>query len=203
MSNTRNMNKDKDTAFPKLSSVNYDAIMDRQVGDKRFEREKAHKDNNLATSSSSTVSSTFDAFQRMAAGLDGRTLADKMSDPNRPTWEQYKKENESKLDLVGNEVRKMVEYRAELDRERDNRLKGRKRDMFVEDSDEEDERRSSKKQKKDKDKKKHKKHKKQKDDKAKDNKDSGRDGKDKSRKKKRSSDDSDGDSSGSDSRSSS
>lgn len=196
------MNKDKDTAFPKLSSVNYDAIMDRQVGDKRFEREKAHKDNNLATSSSSTVSSTFDAFQRMAAGLDGRTLADKMSDPNRPTWEQYKKENESKLDLVGNEVRKMVEYRAELDRERDNRLKGRKRDMFVEDSDEESERRS-KKQKKEKDKKKHKKHKKQKDDKAKDNKDSGKDGKDKSRKKKRSSDDSDGDSSGSDSRSSS
>lgn len=68
------------------------------------------------------MSSTFDAFQRMAAGLEGRTIADKLADPNRPTWEQYKKENEDKLDLVGAEVRNMVEYRAQLDKEREKRL---------------------------------------------------------------------------------
>ncbi len=68
------------------------------------------------------MSSTFDAFQRMAAGLEGRTIADKLADPNRPTWEQYKKENEDKLDLVGVEVRNMVEYRAQLDKERERRL---------------------------------------------------------------------------------
>ena len=58
----------------------------------------------------------------MAAGLEGRTIADKLADPNRPTWEQYKKENEDKLDLVGAEVRNMVEYRAQLDKERERRL---------------------------------------------------------------------------------
>ena len=68
------------------------------------------------------MSSTFDAFQRMAAGLEGRTIADKLADPNRPTWEQYKKENEDKLDLVGVEVRNMVEYRSQLDKERERRL---------------------------------------------------------------------------------
>ena len=109
---------------PKRSLVNYSAISDRQVGDKRFERERAYKisDQEKGAQSGPTMSSTFDAFQRMAAGLEGRSIADKIADPNRPTWEQYKKENEEKLDLVGNDVRKMVEYRAQLDKERDERL---------------------------------------------------------------------------------
>ncbi len=150
-------------SFPKLhTGVNYDTVMDRQVGDKRFEREKAYKGITLslgATSSSKPISSTFDAFQRMAAGLEGRSVADKLSDPNRPTWEQYKKENEQKLDLSGGEVRKMVEYRAQLDQERDRRLKDRKRELFVEYSDDESKgsgRKKSKKHKKEKTK--HKKH---------------------------------------------
>jgi hypothetical protein len=103
------------------SLVNYGEISDRQVGDRRFEREKAYKQTEQANSGPA-VSSTFDAFTRMAAGVEGRSLADKIADPNRPTWEQYKKDNEEKLDLVGNDVRKMVEYRAQLDKEREERL---------------------------------------------------------------------------------
>lgn len=100
----------------------------RQVGDSRFERERAYKLKvqqegvGVLKKGPNTVSSTFDAFQRVAAGLEGRTLAEKMADPNRPTWEQYKKDNEDKLDNVGGEARKMMEYRAELDRERDRKL---------------------------------------------------------------------------------
>ena len=193
----------RDDGFKKTSGVNYDAISDRQVGDKRFERERAHKINDQAKGMAGlkdgpTMSSTFDAFQRMAAGLEGRTIADKISDPNRPTWEQYKKENEEKLDLVGNEVRKMVEYRAQLDKERDERLQRGtnhgKKSKAISDSSEDDSssdsesesgsdaadgskhKRKRKKDKKHKDKeKKHKKHK-----------------KDKKSKKKRRSDDSDG-----------
>jgi hypothetical protein len=91
-----------------------------KIGDKRFERERNSVTGNRIPEKA--MSSTFDAFQRMAAGIDSRTMVDKMSDPNRPTWEQYKKENEDKLDLVGLEMRKMVEYRAQLDAERDRRL---------------------------------------------------------------------------------
>merc|ERR1719453_721832 len=69
------------------------------------------------------MSSTFDALIRMEAGLDGRTLAEKMQDQNRPTWEQYKKDNEDKLDLVSGEAKKMAEYRQQLDKEREDRLK--------------------------------------------------------------------------------
>lgn len=72
---------DYDTTIKKTSCVNYDAIVDRQVGDKRFERERRHKlsvhDNEAQPAAA--MSSTFDAFQRMAAGLEGRTLADKIA----------------------------------------------------------------------------------------------------------------------------
>lgn len=70
----------------------------------------------------------------MAAGLESRTIADKLADPNRPTWEQYKKENEDKLDLVGVEVRNMVEYRAQLDKEREKRLKNGPKDSTISES---------------------------------------------------------------------
>ena len=65
--------------------MNYDAIVDRQVGDKRFERERSHKLNNqekgvaALKDAQPAMSSTFDAFQRMAAGLEGRTIADKIA----------------------------------------------------------------------------------------------------------------------------
>lgn len=109
------------------TGVKLDSVADKPLIDKRFERERAYKSTSIAgASESKVVSSTFDAFQRMAAGLDGRTIADKISDPNRPTWEQYKKDNEDKLDLRGVEIKKMAEYRAELDKERERRLKGSK-----------------------------------------------------------------------------
>ena len=189
--------RDKDDE-PKRSLVNYNEISDRQVGDRRFERERAYKltEQGPGTSTSGqAVSSTFDAFQRMAAGLEGRKIADKISDPNRPTWEQYKKENEDKLDMVGTDVRKMVEYRAQLDKERDERLKrgtnhGKKSkaisDSSDDDSSDSDDSSSSdgsrSKRKRKKDKKKDKKSKKSKDKKEKDRKD----------KKKRKHHDSDG-----------
>jgi hypothetical protein len=102
----------------------------RKVGDARHERERAQRIRDqelglpaaLEVSKSAPVSSTFDAFQRLAAGLEGRKIGDKIADPNRPTWEQYKKDNEEKLDLVGKDMRSMIEYRAELDRERERRL---------------------------------------------------------------------------------
>lgn len=91
----------RDDGFKKKTGgVNYDAISDKRVDDKRHEREKAYKEQLTANSAKSTesasggagsTSSTFDAFQRMAAGKEGRTLAEKIADPNRPTWEQYKK----------------------------------------------------------------------------------------------------------------
>lgn len=157
--------KDKESREKKVSRVNYDAVVDRQVGDKRFERERAHKiktqEQGVAAlkEPQAAVSSTFDAFQRMAAGLDGRTIQDKLADPNRPTWEQYKKDNEDKLDLVGDEMKKMVQYRAKLDLERDRRLQGGqvKKEVAISDSDEEQDRGSSKKHSK-KDSKKSKKH---------------------------------------------
>jgi hypothetical protein len=37
-----------------------------------------------------TPSATFDAFLRMETGQPERSIADKINDPNRPTWEAYK-----------------------------------------------------------------------------------------------------------------
>lgn len=83
--------KEADAAFPKLGGigVDYSAVADRQIEDKRFEREKSVRPAGQpvnSSSSTSAVSSTFDAFQRLAAGLEGRKIADKIADPNRPTW---------------------------------------------------------------------------------------------------------------------
>jgi hypothetical protein len=112
----------------RLGGVDFTAISDRQIGDKRFERERAAKiaiqEKGVAVlkESKPAMSSTFDAVIRMAAGLESRTIADKINDSNRPTWEQYKKDNEDKLNMAGQEARKMAEYRRELDRERELKL---------------------------------------------------------------------------------
>ncbi len=146
----------------KEGGVNYDTLMDRQVGDKRFERERANAGKSIIT----PVNSTIDTLQRMAAGVEGRTIADKINDSNRPTWEQYKKDNESKLDLVGGEMRKMVEYRAQLDKERDQRLEHgtnrAKKSNAISDSDDSDNSSSSDSEDSNRHKKKHKKEKKSK-----------------------------------------
>lgn len=154
----------------KIGGVDFtSALVDRQVGDVRYERDRAQKletqEKGVAALKESrpAVSATFDAFQRMAAGLEGRSIADKINDSNRPTWEQYKKDNEDKLNLVGNEVKKMAEYRVELDKERDRKLSlgsknGKKSTAIDSDSDEENEEEDERKSKKKKDKKKHNKH---------------------------------------------
>lgn len=69
-----------------------------------------------------TRSSQMEAVMRVMAGMEERTIAEKLADPNRPTWEQYKKDNHDKLNLSGMDQQKMEEYRKELDKERDQRL---------------------------------------------------------------------------------
>lgn len=64
-------------------------------------------------------SATMDAVMRMLTGKEERTIADRISDPNRPTWEQFKKENADKLDLNGNGEKEMKEYRRKLDAARE------------------------------------------------------------------------------------
>jgi hypothetical protein len=57
----------------------------------------------------------------MAAGLEGRTLAEKIADPNRPTWEEYKKvneEEESEYEEV-EEYEKEEEYEEEDEQDAD------------------------------------------------------------------------------------
>ena len=119
----------KETGLKTGSGVNYNIVADRHVDTVRHEREREQKlmlqEKGIMALREDPVkptSVTFDAFLRMGAGLEGKTLADKLADPNRPTWEEYKKDNADKLDLVGAEVRQMVEYRKELDKERDRKL---------------------------------------------------------------------------------
>ena len=64
---------------------------------------------------------------RLMTGQQERGIRDKLNDSNRPTWEQYKKDNADKLDLTGKDEREMEEYRRQLDREREERLRGRDR----------------------------------------------------------------------------
>mmetsp|Transcript_18268 Transcript_18268/g.21084 ORF Transcript_18268/g.21084 Transcript_18268/m.21084 type:complete len:183 (+) Transcript_18268:209-757(+) len=73
----------------------------------------------MSATGSKKVSSQMEAVMRVMMGKEERTIADKLADPNRPTWEQYKKDNEDKLNLSGVDHKKMEEYRRELDEERD------------------------------------------------------------------------------------
>jgi hypothetical protein len=68
------------------------------------------------------MSSQMQAVVRLLSGQEERTIAQKLADSNRPTWEQYKKDNEDKLNLEGMDQKKMEEYRAQLDKERETRL---------------------------------------------------------------------------------
>jgi len=95
------------------------------------------------------VSSQMDAVIRLMSGQESRTIADKMADSNRPTWEQYKKDNEDKLNLSGADQKKMEEYRKQLDQDREARLsKGRDRKKEKKDSASKTKRKSSKNRKK-------------------------------------------------------
>lgn len=68
------------------------------------------------------MSSEMQAVLRLMAGKEERTIAEKLADSNRPTWEQYKKDNSDKLNLEGADQRQMAEYRRELDAQRDKML---------------------------------------------------------------------------------
>ena len=77
--------EERDDGFKKGGLVNYAAISDKRMDDKRHEREKAYKlmlqekGVGALKEKEVVVSSTFDAFQRMAAGLEGRTVAEKIA----------------------------------------------------------------------------------------------------------------------------
>ncbi|CAI5714512.1 unnamed protein product [Peronospora destructor] len=117
------------------SGVDYSQVRDRQIDDHRFERQRViraassappveQQPKNAGVKAAAPVSATMDAFMRMVTGKEERTIADRISDPNRPTWEQYKKENADKLDLSGNGEKEMKEYRKKLDATREKRLAG-------------------------------------------------------------------------------
>ncbi|CAH0477060.1 unnamed protein product [Peronospora belbahrii] len=117
------------------SGVDYSQVRDRQIDDHRFERQRIiraassaplpeEKRKNAGLKASAPLSSTMDAFMRMVTGKEERTIADRISDPNRPTWEQYKKENADKLDLGKDGEKEMKEYRKKLDSAREKRLAG-------------------------------------------------------------------------------
>lgn len=71
------------------------------------------------------MSSQMEAVVRLMTGKEERTIAEKLADANRPTWEQYKKDNHDKLNLSGADQQKMEEYRKELDEQREKMLAAR------------------------------------------------------------------------------
>jgi hypothetical protein len=71
------------------------------------------------------MSSQMEAVVRLLSGKEERTIAQKLADSNRPTWEQYKKDNHDKLNLSGVDQQKMEEYRKELDEQREKLLAAR------------------------------------------------------------------------------
>jgi hypothetical protein len=68
------------------------------------------------------MSSQMEAVVRLMTGKEERTIAQKLADANRPTWEQYKKDNHDKLNLSGIDQQKMEAYRKELDEQREKLL---------------------------------------------------------------------------------
>ena len=137
MSESGNKKRHKsDDGFKTISSVNYSLISDKVIEGARFEREKSSKKTDSILPLSN-VSSTFDAFRRLTTGQESRTVADKLSDASRPTWEQYKKDNEDKLDMIGVDQRKMNQYRKELDLNRERLMTGnsKSRTNAISDSD--------------------------------------------------------------------
>lgn len=125
---------DDDDGIARGSGVNYGKVADRHVDDDRFEKHRkasstpSAADATPAPASTDTsagqpkVSSQMAAVMRVMAGMEERTIAQKLADSNRPTWEQYKKDNEDKLDIEGVDKKKMEAYRKELDEQREKLL---------------------------------------------------------------------------------
>ena len=185
---------------PATANVAYDLVSTRHMDDQRFERahkQKAREEKEPALTDPQegtaqgpmgSISGTIDTIVRMEAGLSTRTIADKLKDPNRPTWEAYKKDKADQLDMGTKDIKDMIKYRKELDSVREENLaKGVNRKpatQAIQDSDEEEShvgptfpsedsqksKKSKKEKKKDKKKDKKKKDKKKKDKKKKDKK---------------------------------
>jgi hypothetical protein len=114
----------------KPSLVDYSKVSDRP-----FERVVQPSGPHIAATTTATAtaamaptasSAQMDAVTRLLTGRQERTIAEKMADSNRPTWEQYKKDNHDKLNLDSLDQKQMEEYRRQLDAERDPRLAGLK-----------------------------------------------------------------------------
>ena len=132
------------------AGVKYDQLSKGVIVDNRYQKFQNSSSSSLSVTQNpnnmnNTVNnnSTVDALHRLAAGLDQKSLADKFNDPNRPTWEQYKKDNESRLNALDPiEMKEMAEYRHLLDMEREHKLAARasgpNRMAYEEDSDDDD-----------------------------------------------------------------
>jgi len=55
---------------------------------------------------STKMTSQMQAVMRLMTGKE-RTIAEKIADCNRPTWEQYKEDNQDKFEFAGVDQRKM------------------------------------------------------------------------------------------------
>lgn len=104
----------------KKSLVDYSRIANRPVADRSTAAASTSQPSHpVDGNSSSRMSSNMQAVMRLMTGKEERTIAEKMADANRPSWEQYKKDNKDMLNLDGLDQQKMEEYRRELDAERD------------------------------------------------------------------------------------
>ena len=124
----------RNDGFKRSSGVDYSTTASRHMDDARFERALRNKQSEAAvgagasqasasaSASAAARSSTMEALMRMEAGLGEQTIAQKLADPNRPTWDQYKKDNEKALNISGNEIQSMIAYRQELDAAREREL---------------------------------------------------------------------------------
>ena len=124
----------RNDGFKRSSGVDYSTTASRHMDDARFERAIRNKQGEAgagagasqlaaaAGASGAARSSTMEALVRMEAGLGEQTIAQKLADPNRPTWDQYKKDNEKALNISGNEIQSMIAYRQELDAAREREL---------------------------------------------------------------------------------
>ena len=72
-------------------------------------------------------SAQMEAVMRIMTGKEERSIAEKLADSNRPTWEQYKKDNQDKLNLDSLDQKQMEEYRSQLDADREERMSGAKK----------------------------------------------------------------------------
>lgn len=129
----RDRDDDDEPGISRGSGVNYSKVADRHIDDDRFEsHRKAPGANPSSTTTDAApaeaaaaqpkVSSQMTAVMRLMAGMEERTISEKLADSNRPTWEQYKKDNADKLDISGVDQKRMEAYRKELDEQRDKML---------------------------------------------------------------------------------